>query len=217
MENETTQPVVQPVDAPVPNTAPVGASSPRDARMARGGFRGGARTDRKRSRDDRARSEFDQKILNIRRVTRVASGGRRFSFSVAIALGNHKGSVGIGTGKASDTALAIDKAIKNAKKNMVKVSFTSASSIPHEVRTKYASARIVIMPAKGRGLIAGSAVRDVLELAGVKDVVGKIFSGSKNKLNIARATVRALSVFASVKGAVSPEGVKKASVEEEVA
>ena len=78
---------------------------------------------------------------------------------------------------------------------MLKLALTKTSSIPYEVRTKYSSARVLIMPAKGRGLIAGSALRDVLELAGVKDVAGKIFSGSKNKLNIARATVKALSEF----------------------
>lgn len=173
-------------------------------RGGRGSFRGGSgsnsgRPDRRRSREERPRAEFDQKILNIRRVTRVASGGRRFSFSVAIVLGNRKGSVGVGTGKAGDTSLAIDKATKNAKKNLLKLALTKTSSIPYEIRVKYSSARVLIMPAKGRGLIAGSALRDVLDLAGVKDVAGKIFSGSKNKLNIARATVKALSAFASNK------------------
>ncbi|MSR78724.1 MAG: 30S ribosomal protein S5 [Candidatus Taylorbacteria bacterium] len=201
MENDKTQTVAAPITTaevkPVSVQAPVGQTAQRDNRPpARGGFRGaGQKTDRKRPREERVRSEYDQKILNIRRVTRVASGGRRFSFSVALVLGNRKGSVGVGTGKAGDTSLAIDKATKNAKKNILKLTLTKTSSIPHEVRTKYSSARIMIMPAKGRGLIAGSAVRDVLELAGVHDVAGKIFSGSKNKLNIARATIQALSEF----------------------
>ena len=178
------------------------AGTSRDSHTSgRGGFRGGSGAgrggDRKRPREERVRSEFDQKILNIRRVTRVASGGRRFSFSVAIVLGNRKGSVGVGTGKAGDTSLAIDKATKNAKRHLVKLSLTKTASIPHEVRVKYSSARILIMPAKGRGLIAGSALRDVLDLAGVRDVAGKIFSGSKNKLNIARAATKALSEFSS--------------------
>lgn len=150
---------------------------------------------RKKPREERTRSEFDQKILAIRRVARVVAGGRRFNFSVALVLGNRKGSVGVGTGKAGDTSLAIDKATRNAKKNMLKLALTKGSSIPYEVRTKYSSARVMMMPAKGRGLIAGSALRDVLELGGVHDVVGKIFSGSKNKLNIARAAVQALSEF----------------------
>ena len=123
----------------------------------------------------------------------MASGGRRFSFSVAVVSGDRKGKVGVGLGKAGDTSLAIDKATRNAKKNMIKVSMTKDLSIAHPVESKYSSARIMIMPAKGRGVIAGSALRNVIELAGIKDINSKIYSGSKNKLNIARATVDALS------------------------
>ncbi len=144
-------------------------------------------------RDSRPRNEFEQKMLNIRRVARVATGGRRFSFSVAIVAGDKKGKVGVGLGKANDTSLAIDKALRNAKKNMITVNMTKTFSIAHEVDCKYSSARIVIRPAPGRGVVAGSAVRNVLDLAGVKDVTAKILSGSKNKLNIARAAVEALS------------------------
>lgn len=147
-------------------------------------------------RDARPRNEFDQKMLNIRRVARVATGGRRFSFSVAIVAGDKKGKVGVGLGKANDTSLAIDKALRNAKKNMITVNLTKTSSIAHEVDCKYSSARIVIRPAPGRGVVAGSAVRNVLDLAGVKDVTAKILSGSKNKLNIARVAVEALSKLA---------------------
>ena len=144
-------------------------------------------------RDARPRNEFEQKMLNIRRVARVATGGRRFSFSVAIVAGDKKGKVGVGLGKANDTSLAIDKALRNAKKNMITVNTTKTLSIAHEVESKYCSARIVIRPAAGRGVVAGSAVRNVLDLAGIKDVTAKILSGSKNKLNIARATIDALS------------------------
>ena len=144
-------------------------------------------------RDARPRNEFEQKMLNIRRVARVATGGRRFSFSVAIVAGDKKGKVGVGLGKANDTSLAIDKALRNAKKNMIIVNTTKTMSIAHEVSCKYSSARIVIRPAPGRGVVAGSAVRNVLDLAGVKDVTAKILSGSKNKLNIARAAIEALS------------------------
>lgn len=144
-------------------------------------------------RDARPRNEFEQKMLNIRRVARVATGGRRFSFSVAIVAGDKKGKVGVGLGKANDTSLAIDKALRNAKKNMITVNMTKTLSIPHEVGSKYCSARIMIRPAPGRGVVAGSAVRNVLDLAGVKDVTAKILSGSKNKLNIARAAIDALS------------------------
>lgn len=204
MENDTKQTntageaVVTPPAVLAPKSAPHVVSKSADApRGFRGG--GGNRPDRKRRRDDRVRSEFDQKMLAIRRVARVASGGRRFNFSVALVLGNRKGSVGVGTGKAADTSMAIDKATRNAKKNLLKLALTKTSSIPYEVSVKYSSARVLLMPAKGKGLIAGSAVRDVLELAGVHDVSGKIFSGSKNKLNIARATVLALSEFAAGK------------------
>lgn len=198
METDNKQTNTEVVTAPASTTVAVDATAAsRDNRSPRGKFSGGNRPDRKKGgRDERVRSEFDQKMLAIRRVTRVASGGRRFSFSVALVVGNKKGSVGVGTGKAGDTSLAIDKAAKNAKKNLVKLSLTKTSSIPYEIRTKYSSARVLVMPAPRRGLIAGSAVRDVLELAGVRDVVGKVLSGSKNKLNIARATVQALSEFA---------------------
>jgi len=159
--------------------------SPFEQKRGRGG-----RGPRKTSREQR--SEYDQKILTIRRVARVAAGGRRFNFSVAIVLGNRKGTVGVGTGKAGDTSLAIDKAVKNAKKNFIKVPLTKDMTISHPVQAKYSSARIMMIPAFGRGLVAGSAARDVLALTGVKDIVAKILSGSKNKLNIAQATIKAL-------------------------
>ncbi len=147
---------------------------------------------RRSSREPRARSEFDQKIITIRRVARVSKGGRRFSFSVAMILGNRHGSVGVGTGKGSDTAIAIDKAMRNAKKNMRQLMLTPSSSIAHRVEAKFSSARIMLQPAPGRGVVAGSAVRSVLELAGIKDITAKIFSPSKNTLNTARATLQAL-------------------------
>ena len=162
-----------------------------EARPPRASFRKNKRRPQKRR--ERVRSEFEQKILSIRRVTRVAAGGRRFSFSVTVVVGNKKGKVGVGTGKAGDTSLAIDKAVRVAKKNAITVSTTSDMSIPHEVEAKFCSAIVKIMPAKGRGVIAGSAVRDIIFLAGIKDVNGKILSGSKNKLNIAQAAIKALS------------------------
>lgn len=166
-------------------------------------------------RAERPRSEYDNKIINIRRVTRVAAGGRRFNFSVAIVIGNKKGQVGVGLGKAGDTAAAIDKATRDAKKNLVTINTTKGMSIPHEVGTKYSSARLVIMPAPGRGVTAGSAARIVIELAGLKDVTAKILSGSKNQLNIARAAIQALS---SLKKSNKVEVVKdnKAPVKETV-
>jgi small subunit ribosomal protein S5 len=141
---------------------------------------------------NRPKPEFDQKILSIRRVTRVVAGGRRFSFSVALVAGDKKGSVGLGLGKAGDTSLAINKALRNAKKNMFRVNLTKTMSIPHEVHAKFSSSSVMIIPNKGRGLVAGTVVRDIAKLAGIKDVTGKILSGSKNKLNNAKAVMQAL-------------------------
>ncbi|MBI2109113.1 MAG: 30S ribosomal protein S5 [Parcubacteria group bacterium] len=147
---------------------------------------------RRRARPRRAASDFAQKVIDVRRVARVVAGGRRFSFSVVLVLGDKKGSVGVGIGKASDTARAIEKAIRSAKKNMIKVDTTPSMSIPHEVDSKFGSAQLILIPARGRGLVAGSSVRTVLDLAGLTDIAAKIRSRSKNKLNNARATVAAL-------------------------
>lgn len=163
----------------------------------RGGDRRGGRRPRRGAPRERTRPEFDQKIVSIRRVTRVMAGGRRFSFSVAMVIGDRKGRVGVGLGKAGDTQLAIEKAVRAAKKNMITVSMNKNSHIPHDVHIKYASSEVMMMPAPGRGLVAGSSVRTVLELAGVKDVTAKIFSRSKNKLNNARAAVEALKQLKS--------------------
>jgi small subunit ribosomal protein S5 len=158
----------------------------RNDKRNTGGRRGGAGF-------QKPKPEFDQKIIDIRRVTRVVAGGRRFSFSVALAAGDKKGSVGLGLGKAGDTALAINKALRNAKKNMVRLKLTKTSSIPHELSAKFSSSKIVLYPNKGRGLVAGSVIRDIVNLAGAKDITGKILSRSTNKLNNAKAVMSALS------------------------
>jgi len=192
--------VATPIPAPVPAITPVVKTEkkrndmrPRPAkgsRPARGGKRGG-----RKGFGERVKPEFDQKVVDIRRVTRVVSGGRRFSFSVVMVLGNKKGKVGVGIGKASDTALAIEKSIRNAKKNMIELKLTENNSIPYEVEAKYNASVIVVRPAQGRGVVAGSSARTILELAGVSEVGAKVLSRSKNKLNNARATIKALSEF----------------------
>lgn len=179
----------------------------RSSRAPRGGDRDGARGGERNSRQrrprrndrgrERQRPEYDQKIVSIRRVTRVMAGGRRFSFSVSMVIGDKKGKVGVGIGKAGDTQLAIEKAMRNAKKHLITVPMNKDHHIPHDVHVKYASSEVMIMPAPGRGLVAGSSVRTVLELAGVKDVTAKLFSRSKNKLNNARAAVEALKQLKS--------------------
>lgn len=171
----------------VKRSAPQGSDSQR---QRSGGDRGNRRV--RRVRRPRVRSEYDNKILGIRRVTRVVAGGRRFSFSVTMVIGNGRGEVGVGLGKASDTALAIEKATRDAKKHIIRVPLTEDFSIPHEVQAKYDATVILLIPTPGKGFKAGSAVRTVLELAGVKHVSAKILSRSKNPLNNARATVVAL-------------------------
>lgn len=141
---------------------------------------------------ERPKPEFDQKMVSIRRVTRVVAGGRRMTFAVALAIGDKKGSVGLGTGKGGDTAVAIAKALRQAKKNMFKIKTTKEMSIEHEVHAKYSSAKLSIMPNRAKGLVAGSTVRDMLALAGIKNVTAKLHSGTKNKLNNARAAYAAL-------------------------
>lgn len=171
------------------------SASTRGRRGAQGIDKRNQRRPRRGGRPERVRPEFDQKIISIRRVTRVMAGGRRFSFSVAIVIGDKRGKVGVGIGKAGDTQLAIEKAVRDAKKNMLTVPMNKEGHILHDVHTKYASSEVMIMPAPGRGIVAGSSVRTVLEHAGVKDVTAKIFSRSKNKLNNARAAVEALKLL----------------------
>lgn len=181
-----TAPVAEVVEA-----APVArATSTRGG--GRGAMRGRAPRAGGRSRPPRERGEFEQVTIDARRVARVMAGGRRFNFSLVVVIGDKKGRVGVGLGKAADTALAIDKATRDAKKHLLTVPRTKSGSIPHQVEAKYASSIVEIIPSKGRGLVAGSAMRTVLDLAGVTDVVTKIHTRTKNKLTIARATVAAL-------------------------
>lgn len=146
-------------------------------------------------RSERPKPEFDQKIINISRVTRVVKGGRRLSFRVDMVIGDKKGRVGLGSGKATDTSLAIQKAFNQARKNLIKVKLTKTYSLPYMVSAKVTSSEVEMMPNKERGLVAGSTMRTVLELAGIKDITGKIHSRSKNKLNNAKATIEALKEF----------------------
>jgi small subunit ribosomal protein S5 len=188
------------MDAPKPNTTGNNRDRKNSGRRGGGSF-------------NRVKPEFDQKILNIRRVTRVVAGGRRFSFSVALVAGDKKGSVGLGLGKAGDTALAINKALRNAKKNMVRLNLTKTMSIPHELSAKFSSSQVMLRPNKGRGLVAGSVIRDIVKLSGVKDITGKILSKSKNKLNNAKAVMAALSQVSSKYTKIIPETIVVANKE----
>lgn len=167
---------------------------------------------RNSNRNERQKPEFEQKIVSIRRVTRVMSGGRRFSFSVGMVAGDGKGRVGFGAGKAGDTTLAIEKAYRQAKKNMLTIERTETNSIPHDVQAKYTASEIVIWPRPGRGLTAGSSVRDVLQLAGITDVSAKILSRSKNQVNTVKATIKALKQLVPAKkktGSIIKQSDKK--------
>ncbi len=208
---KTKEPAVSKTVTPIVTTAASQMpSAPHERRPRRSREQGQRERRGKRGgRDERVRPEFDQKTLAVRRVARVVAGGRRFNFSVLLVLGNREGSVGVGLGKAADTALAMDKANKRAKREMIRVPRTKNRSIPHELDAKYSSALVVLRPAKGKGLVAGSAARAVLELAGVTDVNAKILSGSKNKLNIARATIKALSLLLTPRGSVDESPITK--------
>lgn len=175
-----------PAEARPEGRGPIRGRRPQGGQGGRGRGQGG------RGREPRERSEFDQATIDVRRVARVMAGGRRFSFSVTVVIGDKKGRVGVGIGKGADTALAIDKAVRDAKKHLITVPLTKDHSIAHDVTVKYASSVVTIIPSPGRGIVAGSAMRTVLEYAGVTNVVTKILSRTKNKLTIARATVAAL-------------------------
>ena len=145
----------------------------------------------KKNMKRREKPEFEQKLLDLARVTRVVKGGRRFRFRATLVIGNRKGNVGVGVSKGSDVSDAIQKAYNDAKKNMITVKL-SGNTIPHDVSTKLGSAKVLLKPAQeGRGIIAGGAVRSVVDLAGIRDIVSKSL-GSSNKLNVARTTIQAL-------------------------
>ena len=142
-------------------------------------------------------SEYKESLLRINRVSKTVKGGRRISFSVLAAIGNENGKVGIGLGKANGVPDAIRKAVANAKKNLVEVSL-KGGTLPHEQLGKFNSTTVLLKQAsKGTGVIAGSATREILELVGVSDILTKI-RGSKNKDNVARATIDGLTKMRSV-------------------
>ncbi len=121
------------------------------------------------------------------------AGGRRFSFRATVVIGNHTGTVGLGTAKGTDVTQAIEKAVHKARKNLVVISLQKNGTIPYEVRAKYGSAIIVLKPARmGRGIIAGGPIRAMADLVGIKNITGKILSRTPNKLNNASAALEAL-------------------------
>jgi small subunit ribosomal protein S5 len=137
--------------------------------------------------------KFEEKIVQITRVTKVVKGGKKLTFRAVVIIGDNKRKVGVGIGRAEDVNLAIDKAVLNGKKNLINVPLTIKYSIPHVVKSTFGACSIMLRPAsQGTGVIAGGSVRTVLELAGVKNILAKQF-GSSNILNNAKATILALT------------------------
>jgi small subunit ribosomal protein S5 len=157
--------------------------------------------------------KIKEKMIHINRVAKVVKGGRRFSFSALVVVGDQEGSVGLGFGKANEVAEAIRKAIQSGKNNMFKVNL-SGSTIPYEITTEYGAAKVFMKPASpGTGIIAGGAVRAIVEMSGIKDILTKNL-GTKNPINAARATIEALRSLRSpeeyaLRRAIEPEEPKK--------
>ncbi|APJ38420.1 30S ribosomal protein S5 [Mycoplasmopsis pullorum] len=152
------------------------------------------RKESRRPKREEVRSEFNEKVVDIARVTKVVKGGRRFSFSAFVVVGNGKGLVGYGHGKANEVPDAIKKAVKDAQNNLVNVPLYNGT-VPHETNAKFLASKVMLKPApKGKGLIASGTVRAVVELAGYTDIVTKTY-GSRSKVNIVKATVEALKVL----------------------
>jgi len=196
MEPENIQPEVEPTPEPTPATAPIAPAveqPQRDQRFGgqrgrRGpGGRGGAR---RRPMGDRPKSEFDQRTLEIGRVSRVTKGGKRFSFRTTIVIGDGKGRVGVGMAKGKDVQQSVQKAANQARKRLLTVPLVNGT-IPHQVEAKYSSAVVVLKPARG-GVKAGGPVRVVAKLAGIHALTGKLIERTNNKINIAMATIEAL-------------------------
>ncbi len=156
------------------------------------GGRGRGRSDRRQK--DAPRDEFEQRILDIARVTRVMAGGKRMNFRACVAIGDQKGRVGVGLGKGADVTMAVNKAVNKAKKTIINVVIVN-DTIPHAVVHKHGAAKLVLKPAgTGKGIIAGGVARAILELAGIKNVTSKQL-GTNNKVNNARCTIAALNTL----------------------
>lgn len=170
--------------------------------MKRGGGgppRGGPSRGRGRGRGaPKEPSEYEEEVLQIDRVTRVVKGGRRLRFRATVIVGNKNGTVGMGLGKSNEVVGAIKKAIHQAKKNFIHVPLKNGT-IPHEVKVKFKSARLIMLPASpGTGIIAGGAVRKIAELAGIKNMLSKIF-GARNRITNAYATLEGLKQLTPIK------------------
>lgn len=163
---------------------------------------------------DAPKDEFEQRILDLARVTRVMAGGKRMRFRATVAVGDKKSKVGVGVGKGADVTIAVNKAVNDAKKKLITVSIIN-ETIPHEIFKKHGASKLLFKPAKkGRGVIAGGVVRVILELSGIKNVTSKIL-GTNNKINNAKATIEALKDLKNVENSPRKDLNKKTKKAEE--
>ena len=140
----------------------------------------------------KSKDEYESKLLDLARVTRVTAGGKQLRFRAVVVVGNKKGKVGVGIDKGKDVAQAVEKATRLAKLNVIEIPFIG-ETIPHEVEAKFGSSRVLLRPQiKGRGLVAGGVVRVICNSAGIKNISSKLLSRSRNKINIANAVIKAL-------------------------
>jgi small subunit ribosomal protein S5 len=159
------------------------------------------------ARIDPNKLALEERVVQINRVAKVHKGGRRFSFSAVVVVGDGAGHVGVGLGKAGDVPESIRKGVEDAKKNIVRVPMIG-TTIPHEVQQEFSAARVLLKPAsQGTGVIAGGSVRAVVEAAGVRDILAKVY-GSTNPVNVTRATLNALKSLRSVEELAAQRGVR---------
>lgn len=163
-------------------------------------------TERRNKREEQVK-EFDEQVISITRCSKVVKGGRNFSFRALVAIGDRKGRVGVGFGKANEVADAIRKGTENAKKELITIPM-NGTTITHPIESKFRSGKVIIRPAsKGTGLIAGGAMRAVLDLGGVRDVLAKSL-GSNNPINVVKATMKAISSLRNKQEVLDKRGLK---------
>jgi len=195
VDTETPETVAEVKEEKVENAEWTEETSENEGTTERKFFRGKERHSKRPERKEKPKKEFEELLLEVRRVTRVTTGGRRMSFRATILVGNKKGKIGVGVAKGNDVAGAVSKATNEAYKALFQVPITKGETVPYPITYKYKSATVRLLPASdGTGLKAGSSIRSVLELSGYLNILSKMM-GSNNKLNNALATIYALAQY----------------------